>query len=117
MLLSNPNIEVEIARLGTRVSWVSVCWYLDWDNDLNTPVSETLSGYSAGLHVDRPGSRGVQNPGSRSVYPPDLYPPAWSGPVYPPSTLYPLAGSRSVTGYIKPQKDGTTSVQLKISNG
>ena len=42
----------------------------------------------------------VQNPGSRSVYPPDLYPPAWSGPVYPPSTLYPLAGSRSVTGYI-----------------
>ena len=47
MLLSNPNIEVEIARLGTRVSWVSVCWYLDWDNDLNTPVSETLSGYSA----------------------------------------------------------------------
>ena len=39
------------------------------------------------------------------MYPPDLYPPAWSGPVYPPSTLYPLAGSRSVTGYIKPQKD------------
>ena len=79
---------------------------LGWVNDLNTPVIETLSGYSAGLHVDRPGSRGVQNPGSRSVYPPDLYPPAWSGPVYPPSTLYPLAGSRSVTGYIKPQKDG-----------
>ena len=40
-------MQVEIARLGTRVSWVSVCWYLDWDNDLNTPVSETLSGYSA----------------------------------------------------------------------
>ena len=30
---------------------------LGWVNDLNTPVSETLSGYSAGLHVDRPGSR------------------------------------------------------------
>ena len=43
------------------------------------------------------------------MYPPDLYPPAWSGPVYPPSTLYPLAGSRSVTGYIKPQKDGRAS--------
>ena len=41
------------------------------------------------------------------MYPPDLYSPAWSGPVYPPSILYPLAGSRSVTGYIKPQKDGT----------
>ena len=42
---------------------------LGWVNDLNTPVSETLSGYSAGLHVDRPGSRGVQNPGSRSCTP------------------------------------------------
>ena len=38
--------------------------------------------------------------GEQELYPPDLYPPAWSGPVYPPSTLYPLAGSRSVTGYI-----------------
>ena len=50
------------------------------------------------------------------MYPPDLYPPAWSGPVYPPSTLYPLAGSRSVTGYIKPQKYGTTLIPVKFQH-
>ena len=66
---------------------------LGWVNDLNTPVIETLSGYSAGLHVDRPGSRGVQNLGSRSCTPPTCTPPRGAAQCTPLVPCTPLPGA------------------------